>query len=181
MPIAAPPAVHQAAVQDSVLSCLARGSHTWLATRPSPLDSATVTVAGAVAKVCYSRPAARGRSVDSLVPPGIAWRTGANEPTTLAVTGTFDVGGATLTPGRYVLLTVPGADGWVFAFHTSAETEPARVFQTMRRVALGRGTVERLATPVEQFTIRGENPGDGAAFVLEWGDWRVRLPVRAVP
>jgi hypothetical protein len=46
-------------------ACHARGSRQWLATRPSPLDSAVVTVRGAVAKICYSRPSARGRSVNT--------------------------------------------------------------------------------------------------------------------
>src|SRR5258708_38945636 len=88
-------------------ACHVRGSRQWLATRPSPLDSVVVTVRGATAKICYSRPSARGRSVGSLVPPGPAWRMGANEPTTITVTNRLDVGGAFLGTGRFVILSVP--------------------------------------------------------------------------
>jgi hypothetical protein len=161
--------------------CEARGSHQWLATRPSPLDSTMVTVGERVAKICYSRPSARGRSVDSLVPLGVAWRTGANEPTTITVTGgALTVGGAVLAPGRYVILTVPQAEQWILVFHTTPDSEPARMFRTLEQVAQGVGRVERLTDPVEQFTI-GAEPGDSAAFVLAWGHRRVRVPVRAAP
>ena len=112
---------------------------------------------------------------------GRAWRTGANEPTTMTLTGALSVGGATLPAGRYVLLAVPGPERWTLVFHTTPETEPARMFATLRRVALGAGTVERMAAPVERFTVRGEGQGDAAALLLEWGDRRVRVPVRAAP
>src|SRR5437667_16851 len=101
----------------SAPACQVRGSRQWLATRPSPLDSVLVTVRGATAKICYSRPSARGRSVDSLVPPGPAWRMGANEPTTITVTNRLNVGGAFLETGRYVVLAVPGVDRWTLAFY----------------------------------------------------------------
>jgi hypothetical protein len=161
-------------------ACGVRGSQQWLSTRPSPLDSATLTLGARVARICYSRPHARGRPVDSLVPPRRAWRTGANEPTTLMLTDSAEVGGAPLGAGRYVLLTVPEAEEWTVVFHTTPETEPAKMFSTLRQVAVGTGRVERLAEPVEQFTIRAA-AGDSTegAFLLEWGERRVRVPVRA--
>lgn len=160
--------------------CGVRGSPQWLSTRPSPLDSATLEVRGAIAKICYSRPSARGRSVDSLVPPRRAWRTGANEATTLTLTSAMEVAGARLELGRYVILTVPGDGEWTLVFHTTPETEPARMFARLTRVATGTGRVERLADPVEQFTIRSVVEGDVAEFLLEWGTWRVHVPVRVV-
>ena len=47
--------------QESVPSCNVRGSYEWLSQRVSPLDSATIGLGGRTAKVCYSRPSARGR------------------------------------------------------------------------------------------------------------------------
>ena len=170
-----------AASQTPTPACGVRGSQQWLATRPSPLDSATLTIGSAVAKVCYSRPSARGRSVDSLVPQGRAWRTGANEPTTITLTGSLAVGGAVLRPGRYVILTVPRAEQWIVVFHTTAETEPDRMFASLEQVAQGTGRVERLTSPVEQFTIRSVSDSTDAAFLLEWGERRVRVAVRSVP
>jgi hypothetical protein len=51
----------------------------------------------------------------------------------------------------------------------------------MRQVAQGTGEVERLAALVEHFTIRPAAGGADAAFLLDWGGHRVRVPVRAVP
>ncbi len=159
-------------------TCHVRGSRQWLATRPSPLDSVVVTVRGATAKICYSRPSARGRSVDSLVPPGPAWRMGANEPTTITVANRLDVGGAFLGTGRYVILAVPGLDRWTLAFYTTPDTEPEKMFQNLKQVATGTGEVVRVVEPVEQFTIRSESDSSTLSLLLEWGTWRVRVPVR---
>ena len=174
------PAGAQPASQPPAPSCGVRGSQQWLSTRPSPLDSATVTVGGTIAKLCYSAPSLRGRALEDLIPEGRAWRTGANEPTTLTLTGRLDVGGAVLAPGRYVILTVPRADRWTLVFHTTPDSEPERMFASLQQVAQGSGQVERLDAPVERFTVRPEG-GAEAAFLLEWGERRVRVPVRAVP
>ena len=160
------------------LACHVRGSQQWLATRPSPLDSVAVTVDGKTAKICYSRPSARGRSVDSLVPPGSAWRLGANEPTTITLTDRLSVGGAVLGPGRFVVLAVPGLTRWMLVFYTTPDTEPAKMFQNLEQVASGTGQVERTAEPVEQFTIHREGDQTNCDLVLEWGTWRVRIPVQ---
>ncbi len=160
-------------------ACHVRGSQQWLATRPSPLDSAVVTVPGTVAKICYSRPSARGRSVDSLVPPGRAWRMGANEPTTITATNRLSIGGALLDAGRYVILAVPGVKQWRLVFYTTPDTEPAKMFRNLKQVATGTGEVEPLVEPVERFTIRQEGDGATVNLLLEWGTWRVRIPVRA--
>jgi DUF2911 family protein len=159
------------------LSCHVRGPQQWLATRPSPLDSVSVTVDGKTAKICYSRPSARGRSVDSLVPPGLAWRLGANEPTTITLTDRLSVGGGTHTgtfrsSGRSCSHQVDAR------LLYTPDTEPAKMFQNMEQVASGTGQVERTAEPIEQFTIRSEGDRTSCDLVFEWGTWRVRIPVQ---
>lgn len=165
----------------SFTACGMRGAERWQSTRPSPLDSATLVLGNRIARICYSRPSARGRSVDSLVPFGRVWRTGANEPTTLTLTSRLSVGGAALDPGRYVLLTVPGRQQWHLVFNTTPDTEPARMFATLRQVALGIGQVETPTRFVEQFTIRAVSDSAAPEFLFEWGTWRVHVPVRAAP
>lgn len=97
-----------AVAQNAVPRCRVRGSQEWLATRASPLDSAVLGTGDAIAKICYSRPQTRGRSVyDSLAPFGKAWRTGANEPTILELSAPAGVAGVPLAARRYAILTVP--------------------------------------------------------------------------
>jgi hypothetical protein len=85
-----------------------------------------------------------------------------------------------LDPGRYVMLTVPQRDAWRIVFNTTPDTEPSRMFATLRQVAIGEGRVDGVV-PVERFTIGAIADSADPAFTLEWGTWRVRIPVRAVP
>jgi hypothetical protein len=160
------------------LPCEVSGSHEWLSTRASPLDSVEVSLPAVTVKICYSRPRARGRSVyGSLAPFGQAWRTGANEPTTIRLSRSATIGGATLSAGRYLILSVPDSTRWLVVFYTATGTDASEMFRTRKEVATGTASVERLATPVDQFTIRSTMGPEGTAFLLEWGHLRARLPV----
>ncbi len=106
---------------------------------------------------------------------------GANEPTTITVVNRLDIGGAVLAAGRYVILAVPGLTRWTLVFYTTPDTEPAKMFANLTRVATGNGDVERARDSVEQFTIRPDGDGIGSGLLLEWGQWRVRVPVRPAP
>jgi len=103
---------------------------------------------------------------------------GANEPTTITVTNMLNVGGEFLGTGRYVILAVPGLNRWTFVFYTTPDTEPAKMFQNLKQVATGTGEVVRMAEPVEQFSIRSESDSNTPNLLLEWGTWRVRVPMR---
>src|SRR5580693_8185251 len=66
-------------------------------------------------ELSYSRPGVKGRKIfGDLVPYGNVWRTGANQATTLTFGDTVTIGNATIAPGKYGLLTIPGADQWTF-------------------------------------------------------------------
>ena len=122
-----------------------------------------------------------GRAVDSLVPAGKTWRTGANEPTLLLLTVPATIGGVPLAPGRDVLLTVPEATQWRLLIHTTPETDPAKMFSTLTRVGAGTGVVEPAHAAVEQFTIRAAPDGTAPALLLEWGTDRVRVALAPAP
>jgi len=169
--------------QPAAPACDVRGSREWLSSRASPLDSAVLVIGQQVAKLCYSRPSARGRTVvPTLVEYGKAWRTGANEPTTLHLTSAAEVAGVRLKAGRYVILTVPGPAQWRIQFNTTAAADPAEAFRSLVPIGLGVAQADSLSAPVEQFTIRSvSDSGGAAAFVLEWGYFRVRVPVSLAP
>jgi hypothetical protein len=167
--------------QSTTPACEARGSRDSLASRPSPLDSATVTVGARQVKVCYSRPSARGRVIfGQLVPYGEPWRTGANEPTMLFLPDTMEIAGVRLGPGRIILRTIPEREEWTLLFHTTTEKDPERMARSLDEV--GRATVpaRTITTPVEQFTIRPDSARGAAALVLEWERTQVLVPIRPV-
>jgi hypothetical protein len=155
------------------------------ASRRSPRDSVSFRVGNGTVKVCYSRPAMRGRRVfgDSLVPYGRVWRTGANEATMLITTADIMVAGMHVPAGIYALYTVPGPQEWEVILnrsymqwgHESTYTDSVRAMELGRR-RVRSGTAP---APVEQFTISATTEqGGNAQLVLAWEGTRVAIPVR---
>lgn len=151
--------------------------------RRSPLDSLTFLVDGSPVKVCYGRPAARGRTMigGSAVPFGQVWRTGANEPTMIHTTVPITVAGLAVPAGTYSLYTVPGETQWEIIVNKSVSQWGHERYYTaeVRAQELGRATVPsgRTTEHVEQFTIRSEPRGKEASLMLEWERTRVTIPV----
>lgn len=164
-------------------ACLTSASAASLAKRASPLDSVSLAVGGARIKVCYGRPSSRGRTMlgGTNVPWGRLWRTGANEPTMLHVSGPVLVAGVRLEPGTYSLYTVPNPDAWEIILNRSVEQwgDEGSYNDEVRKLEVGRGKARAWKTEdhVEQFTIRPETRGAGATLVLEWERTRVAIPV----
>ena len=165
----------------SDLSCPWTEPAELLTDRPSPPDSATVQLGEGIVKVCYSRPSARGRVIfGELVPYDLPWRTGANEPTMMFLTTAAEVAGVRLDPGRYLLLTSPGADEWRVVINSADGTTPEELLENA--IERGSGTVPAEVTEnfIETFTIRGTGDGPRGALVLEWERTRVEIPLRAI-
>jgi hypothetical protein len=155
-----------------------------LASRKSPLDSLTFTIASKPVKVCYGRPSSRGRTMlgGTSIPFGKLWRTGANEPTIFYAPVPLRVAGLNVPPGVYSLYTVPGPREWEVIVNRSISQwgEEGSYTNEVKAQELGRAKVksEALKTPVETFTIKAEPSGNKAAvLLLDWEKTRVRIPV----
>jgi hypothetical protein len=151
--------------------------------RASPFDSAMIALNGAQAKICYGRPAVRGRQVfGGLVPYDTLWRTGANEPTIIHLPVAASIAGINLQPGSYSLYTVPGQQQWTVIVNRSITQwgHEGQYTAEVRAQEVGRARVpaERTQAPVEQFTIRGQGAAGATAIVMEWENTRVRIPIR---
>jgi len=151
----------------------------------SPQDSVSFAAGGAMVKVCYSRPSARGRTMigGEAVPYGRVWRTGANEPTMIHTTGHLVIAGIHVDAGTYALYTVPGEREWEVIVnrshaqwgHESTYTDSVRA----QEVGRGRVPAQRVDQVIEQFTIHAEPDRDGnATLMLEWEHTRVAIPVQ---
>jgi hypothetical protein len=155
--------------------------------RPSPMGSVSFTVGPARVKVCYGRPASRGRRMigGRYVPFGRLWRTGANEPTTIISTGALDIAGIPVPAGRHSLYTVPGPETWEIILNRStsqwgieSESTDAVKAQEVGRAILPSETV---ASPLERLTlfVAPESSGhqNGVELVLRWESTQVRIPI----
>ena len=181
------PVSEEAAVQGAAsVACAPMTGNMPLEGRSSPYDSATVTIAGQTAKVCYGRPSLRGRSMigGDAVPYGRLWRTGANEPTTIHLPFAASIAGIEVQPGSYTLYTIPGLEEWVVIVNrsTSQWGHEGRYTEEVRAQEVGRGTARAttIEQPVETFTIRSQPAAGGASLLLEWQNTRVTIPVRAL-
>lgn len=170
------------ASQGAPFACWIRGAADRIAERPSPLDSTTVEIGGAIVKLCYGRPSARGRQImGGLVPFGAPWRLGANEATTIHVPFAAEIAGVQVRPGAYTLYATAGESSWRIAVNGSAQRWGVPIDERVRAQDVGTGTVsvEKLNEHVETLTLKFA-PATGSAtdLVVEWEKTRVRIPVR---
>ena len=166
-----------------------------LAERPSPYDSVTVTVGNASAKICYSRPSARGRTVfGELVPWDTLWRTGANEPTIIHLDSDAEIAGMAVEAGSYSIYTLPGQEQWLVVVNRSigqwGQTRALpRADGTMGESSytpeveaqeVGRAPIEiEEIEHVEMFTTSFGPPSGSATDIrFDWETTRIVVPVR---
>jgi len=148
--------------------------------RPSPSDTATVTLKGKEIKIAYSRPYMHGRKImGDLVPYGQVWRTGANEATMLFNPVPLNVGGFDLRAGKCTLWTLPSAGPWKLILNGQTEQWGTNYDPSgdLARVDMQKATLDH---PVEQFTISWKKTGeDSADLIMEWETTRVWVSVKA--
>jgi len=148
--------------------------------RPSPLGSAEATFAdGKKVTIEYSRPSAKGRKIyGGLVPYGEAWRTGANEATSLKTDTDLLIGGTTVPAGSYTLFTLPGQNSWKLIINKQTGQWGTNYDQSqdLARVDM---TTSSLPQSVEQFTIGLDKTGaDSAKLNLDWEKTRASVDVK---
>ena len=181
----AAPAAAQHAHGAAMPKCAPTASGEKLTSRASRYDSTHVVVGGSHALVCYSRPAAKGRTMigGEAVPFGKLWRTGANEPTIIHLPFAATIAGIDVEPGSYSIYTIPDKERWTVIVNraTSQWGHERQYTEEVRKQEVGRATVKSVAIPehVELFTIRSTPMGaNGADLVLEWEKTRVAVPIR---
>lgn len=149
--------------------------------RVSPLATVDIPVGDGQLRVCYGRPAARGREVfGGLVPWDEPWRLGANEPTRLYLNRAATIAGVRLEPGRYAITATPRRKHWEIAIRGSV----SQWGNDFSPPVLGTGAalVEALAEPVETLTVRPLPADDGTMrLAVEWERTRALLEVRPEP
>lgn len=167
--------------------------------RPSPYDSVAVTTESGMAKLCYSRPYAKGRVVfgGELVPWDVLWRTGANEATIVHLNHAAEIAGLSVGPGSYSIYTVPSEGQWVVVVNASTgQWGQTRDMMTpggtmsnnsytseVEAEEVGRSPIatEQIDGYVEQLTARfGPSSASGADLLFEWETTRIVIPLRFV-
>lgn len=144
----------------------------------SPADSVRASVGGANVSINYQRPSVRGRVIfgGSVVPFGAVWRTGANSATGFVTDRDLMVHGVRVPAGSYTLWTIPDANSWQLIFNKQTG-QWGTVYNQAQDLARIPMNVERLTTPVEQFTIAIE----AGRLSLSWANTRAWVPITIAP
>lgn len=167
-----------AATADELSCYIANGTMEEAQERPSPLRSVEFSVGGHDGLLCYGAPSARGREImGGLVPYGEPWRVGANEPTTIHLSGPATIGDVALEPGSYSIYAIPGESEWEFFINSSWERWGIPIDESVRSSEIGSFTVEPETTDemVEtmQFHFEPNAEGTMGDIVMEWENTRV--------
>lgn len=163
-----------------------QGQNCWVmrgdpADRPSPLDSAVVSMGGDMVKVCFGAPSANDRTLvgGDIHPFGAPWRTGANEATSIHLPFAATVAGAAVSAGSYSLYTVPGADSWEIHLNSVVERWGIPINEGVTANDVGSGTASAFDNDhTETMDMTFEDASaDAATLVLRWEGYRVEIPV----
>jgi hypothetical protein len=173
-PAATPPAAP--AASPGGLSCSAEGpTH----------QSLAFNIGASRALLCYGAPSVQGRNIrGQVVVNGQPWPLGADESTTLHLSGSANVGGIALAQGSYSLYAIPSDGPWQFFINTNWQRPALPIDAGVRSTEAGSFTVTPQRTPamVEQLRYEWEEAagGDpGGELILEWENILLRIPIEA--
>lgn len=180
---AAPPSFAAQVPADT--TCVAgRGSSEAAAAADSPPDSVSFRVGGYFVKVCYSRPLARrtqGMIGSPDLPYGRIWRTGGHAPAVIHTTTPVVIAGIAVSPGSYLLYTVPGEEQWEVVVNRSTRrwADGAGYDAVLRSQEVGRTSVpaEQVNQYVQRLTFRPLPAAPHTILFLEWERVQVAIPI----
>lgn len=146
----------------------------------SPMDVAAFPNdykdAAKIAKVTYSRPQLKGRSINELAPNGKVWRTGANEAAEITLYKDMKLGDTRVKAGTYTLYTIPEKDSYTVIINKDLNVWGSYFYKQENDVA-------RLTVPVtggteslEAFSMVFTKSNNGILLNMGWDKVRVAVP-----
>ena len=147
--------------------------------RKSPLAVTTLKSGDSYAKIVYSQPHLRGRTMlGNTISYGEVWRLGANEATEIVTTSDMKVGDKILPAGSYSMFAVPTKDTWTLIFNKALGQWGAYAYDDSMDVLRVDTKVQKGDKNFEAFTIWFDDAGDKINFA--WGNEQVAVPVAFV-
>ena len=144
----------------------------------SPMDAASIGRGNKqLAKVYYSRPQLKGRTVGKdLAPHGKVWRTGANEATQLVLNVDMNLNGTKLKAGTYSLFTIPGETEWEVIVSSDLNNWGSSGYKKDNTVASIKVPVTMGGESLEAFSMAFAPSDDGVHLHMGWDKVRVAVP-----
>ena len=147
--------------------------------RKSPLALTTLRVGDSYAKIVYSQPHLRGRTMlGNTISYDQVWRLGANEATEIFTTADLKIGDKILPAGAYSVFAIPTEKTWTLIFNKGLGQWGAYTYDESLDQLRVDAKVLRASKPYEAFNIWFEDSGDALNFA--WGNDLVTVPVSFV-
>ena len=145
------------------------------AERASKNGQVSGKIDGVDVTVDFGRPNVKGREIwGALVPYGKVWRTGADEATTITLSGDVTVEGKALPAGKYAVFTIPDKDNWTVIFNKTAKQWGAFKYDE------GQDALRVTVAPKKADFVESMNfELDGPSLVLRWD--KLAVPVTIKP
>jgi hypothetical protein len=136
------------------------------------VDTASVQLGSGKVTIQYGTPKLGGRNIDEMIKPGMAWRMGMNDATTLETTVALDFGGKKLQPGKYTLFARQDASkNWQLLVTKGDPASPV--------VEVPLHFMKEDA-PQDVLKITLNKEGQGASMIVAWGTYRLHGTFKAV-
>ncbi|WP_179354612.1 DUF2911 domain-containing protein [Winogradskyella vidalii] len=146
----------------------------------SPMDVAAYPsdykVSDKLAKITYSRPQLKGRTVEELAKEGEVWRTGANEAAELTLYKDIKFGDQIVKAGTYTFYVIPGEKSWTAIISSDLNVWGSYFYNEEKDVARLKVPVTKGKTSLEAFSIAFDKADNGVAMHIGWGTVRVAVP-----
>ena len=111
-------------------------------------------------EVNHGRPNLQGRNPEAMIQPGVVWRMGADDPTTLSTQGALKFGEKVIPAGTYILQAkLVEAGKWHLLIQSEGGSPVAEVPLVL----------QKLDQAVETLTIALEKKDKGGRLIVKWG------------
>ncbi len=148
--------------------------------RKSPPMEAMAKVGDVDVKINYSAPYVKGRTIfGGLIPYDKVDRFGANEATTIELSGTVTIEGQDLTEGKYSIFSIPGEEKWTIIFNTVSDQWGAYEYDESKDALRVEVEAHQLDESVEQMEINLKEKEGKSWIVYKWEKTKVPLAIAA--
>jgi hypothetical protein len=146
----------------------------------SPMDVASYPTdyknADKLAKITYSRPQLKGRSLNELVPTGKVWRTGANEAAEITLYKDMNLGETKVKAGTYTFYAIPEKDNYTIIINKDLNVWGSYFYKEANDVARLKVPVTENADSLESLSMVFTQADKGIFLNLGWDKVRVAVP-----
>ena len=132
--------------------------------------------AAKIAKVAYSRPQLKGRSLNDLAPNGKVWRTGANEAAEITFYKDMNLGKSKIKAGTYTLYAIPEKDSYTVIINKDLNVWGSYFYKPENDVARLSVPVTEAGESLENFSMVFTKADNGIVLNMGWDKMRIAVP-----